>query len=373
MDTFTDLRHELHRHPELSGAESQTANRIAVFLRRLDPDQLIEGLGGRGLACVFAGTSPGPTVLLRCELDALPIAELGEHAHRSTTAGVGHQCGHDGHMAILAAVAQQLSAKRPARGRVVLLYQPAEETGEGAAAVIADPRFTELRPDYCFALHNVPGYPLGEVLLREGPFSCASRGMSITLTGNTAHAAQPETGTSPAQAMCRIIASLGELPAHIAEPEQITFATVVGAQLGAKAFGTAPGQAQIWVTLRSEDNDAMARLIAHAEALVRLNAQADGLQHAIDYQDIFPATINAPEASAMVRAAAASMSLREMAQPFRWSEDFGHFTASCPGALFGIGAGVAMPDLHNPDYDFPDALIPIASGLFLRIVGEALG
>ena len=117
-DPLIDLRRGLHRHPELSGAESATAGRIVDVLSPLRPDQLVTGLGGRGLAAVFAGADPGPTVLLRCELDALPIEDQGHHAHRSVHPGVGHQCGHDGHMAILVAVASRLAQHRPARGRV---------------------------------------------------------------------------------------------------------------------------------------------------------------------------------------------------------------------------------------------------------------
>ena len=371
-DPIVQLRRELHRHPELSGGESATAARMQQFLGDLQPDELVAGLGGRGLAAVFAGADPGPTVLLRCELDALPIEDQGPHAHRSAHPGVGHQCGHDGHMAILAAVASHLAQHRPRHGRVVLLFQPAEETGEGAAAVVADPRFASLRPDWCFALHNVPGYPLGQLLLREGAFSCASRGMSIELIGKTAHAAQPETGLSPAPALCRLIAALSSLPAGLAAEGEICFATVVGAKLGEQAFGTAPGQASLWVTLRSERNESMQRLVAHAEALVASIAGESGLRHAIAYQDVFPATCNAAEAIAQLRCAAAGRSAQWLDQPFRWSEDFGHFTELARGAMFGIGAGENSPELHHPDYDFPDALIAQAAEVFIDLVRECL-
>lgn len=372
LGTVIELRHQLHRYPDLSGDEGGTATRVCEYLAQLAPDALIERLGGHGVACVFAGPAPGPTVMLRCELDALPILELSEHAHRSTTAGVAHQCGHDGHMAILAAVARRLSQQRPKNGRVVLLFQPAEETGAGAAAVIADPQFAQIQPDYCFALHNVPGYPLGQLLLRAGSFSCASRGLSIELLGSTAHAAQPETGTSPATAMCRIIDGLNALPPTLATARELTFATVVGARLGEKAFGTAPGNAAIWATLRTEQDAAMQRLIAHAEGLASRAAADNLLEVSIGYQDIFPATINAPDAVAMLQRASEGLSVRAIDQPFRWSEDFGHFTATCTGALFGIGSGENAADLHSQNYDFPDDLIPIGESVFLRLIKQCL-
>ncbi|MCZ6762346.1 MAG: M20/M25/M40 family metallo-hydrolase, partial [Gammaproteobacteria bacterium] len=129
-----NLRREIHRNPERSGCETGTAQRLLRFFEPLRPDRVIEGLGGTGIAFVFSGTQAGPTILLRSELDALPIHEVNEFDHRSLHDGTSHKCGHDGHMAILAAVGEKLSKKRPARGRVVLLYQPAEETGQGAAA-----------------------------------------------------------------------------------------------------------------------------------------------------------------------------------------------------------------------------------------------
>ncbi|MCW8906868.1 MAG: amidohydrolase, partial [Sedimenticola sp.] len=234
-ETATGLRHELHRHPELSGRESTTAQRVTGFFRNLQPDRMLQGLGGEGLAFVFACQAPGPRVLLRCDMDALPIQESEPLPHRSRRPGVSHKCGHDGHMAIMAAVGEALARRRPARGEVVLLYQPAEETGQGARAVLDDPRFESVNPDLCFALHNIPGYPLGQVLVRDGAFSCASRGMAIKLSGKTAHAAQPETGRSPAAAMCRIIEQLSNLPPELLPPHELAFATVVGSRLGEKA------------------------------------------------------------------------------------------------------------------------------------------
>lgn len=142
------FRHHLHRNPEVSGQEAETAVAVADRLANHGPDRILRGLGGYGVAAVFDGPEPGPTVLLRCELDALPILEIGKVPHRSRIDGRAHLCGHDGHSAILTLVAAHLARQRPSRGRVVLLFQPAEETGAGAAAVIADPAFAEFSPDF---------------------------------------------------------------------------------------------------------------------------------------------------------------------------------------------------------------------------------
>ena len=195
------FRRELHRFPEISNEEEQTARRVVDFLSQTSPAELLTGMGGHGVAAVYDSGQPGPTLLFRAELDALPIEELSDAPHRSTVPGKSHMCGHDGHTAILAAMARQLGRKAPTRGRVVLMFQPAEETGNGAAGVVADPRYEKIRPDFTFSLHNLPGTPLGHVRLKEGVVNCASRGMRIVLSGKTAHSSMPETGTSPMPAV----------------------------------------------------------------------------------------------------------------------------------------------------------------------------
>ena len=205
---LTDWRRDLHRFPEVSGEERETAARVVAALRATRPDQVVTGLGGHGVAAVWHGDGPGETVLFRAELDALPIDEVGQPDWRSTIPGKGHMCGHDGHMAILLALARLIARKRPATGRVILLFQPAEETGAGAAAVLADARYPVLKPDWAFALHNLPGLTFGHATLRAGTMMCASQGMQVQLTGKTAHASMPESGTSPVHAVARLIPAL---------------------------------------------------------------------------------------------------------------------------------------------------------------------
>lgn len=367
----TELRRELHAWPELSGHEAATADRLQAFFAAFEPDLEIRGLGGNGVAFGF-GTADGPTVLLRAELDALPIAEPIGMPHRSRVEGVSHKCGHDGHMAILAATAARLAVRRPERGRVVFLFQPAEETGAGAKAVVDDPSFERIRPDFAFGLHNVPGFPAGRPILRDGTFTCASRGLRVRLEGRTAHAAQPETGASPARALAALIERLDRLPAGIAEDGELCFATVVGANTGGPNFGVAPGVAEFCATLRSETDATMQRLIAYAESAVHEIARRDGLRPVLGYEDVFDATANTRRGMALVREAFAGLAVVEAAEPFRWSEDFGRFTQVGEGAFFGLGAGEGVPDLHDQDYDFPDGLIETGAELFLRIIARVL-
>lgn len=374
QDQIIELRRTLHQFPELSESEVETARRISEFFRPLQPDSVLQHLGGNGVAFSFHGFEEGPTILLRCELDALPIQEENQFTYRSCVDGSSHQCGHDGHMAILASVGCALATRRPKRGRVVLLFQPAEETGQGASAVIQDRRFAEIQPDWAFALHNLPRYPLGEIVVRTGTMCCASCGMLINLFGKTSHAAQPETGKSSANAMCQIIDALQQLPSGNQGQNEIAFATVVGAKLGdAQTFGTLPADAWIMSTLRSESNAEMNVMVMQAETLVTSIANSHGLESAISYQDIFVPTVNAEAAVEIIRRSVGKDSITILTEPFRWSEDFGHFTALASGALFGIGAGESHPDLHQANYDFPDALIAPATLIFQNIIHEILG
>ncbi|MDF1608246.1 amidohydrolase [Hoeflea sp. YIM 152468] len=369
------LRRNLHRAPEISGEEKQTAALIARHVAALKPDRLVTGLGGHGVAAVFDSGHPGPALLFRCELDGLPIREIAIREWRSQVDGKGHLCGHDGHMAIMAGLAGALARRRPARGRVIVLFQPAEETGAGAAAVIADPAFEAIRPDFAFALHNLPGMPLGVAGIRSGAFNFASEGLRIRLEGKTAHAAQPEAGLSPAAALCELVTGLPLLPSRLELESGSALVTLVHARLGEAAFGIAPGAAEIWATVRSIDDDLQSRLMLAAREMAAGCARQHGLAMTLDTEDRFAACHNDAEATAHVMQAFASEGARveTLDRPFRWSEDFGLFGSVAKSALFVLGSGVDHPRLHNPDYDFPDDLIPLGVRLFERLARDICG
>lgn len=373
---LTDFRRALHRFPEVSGEEERTAATIRAALGPLKPDQIVTRLGGHGVAAVFNGAAPGETVLFRAELDALPIEELGSPPHRSTIPGKGHMCGHDGHMTILLALGRLIARRRPARGRVILMFQPAEENGAGAAAVLADPRFAELKPDWAFALHNMPGLPLGHATLRAGTMMCASQGLRIHLTGKTAHASMPETGTSPVHAVARLIPALLALGPGGALDERFRMVTITHTRIGEPAFGISPGYAELWVKLRTREDGPMAALYAEAAALVRAEAARDGLAVDLATQDAFSATVNDAAAIARLTAALEALSIPhdERNLPLRGSEDFGRFgEAGAKMAMMFLGSGERHAQLHNPDYDFPDDLIAIGTGIFHKVMRDLLG
>ena len=370
LPSLIKLRRDLHENPELSGTEVNTAKRILAFFAQFDPDEVISKIGGHGLAFLFKGQAPGPTVIIRCELDALPVAERNDFQYRSMNSNISHACGHDGHMTIVAGLGHMLATERPKCGQVVLLYQPAEETGEGAEKVVKDPKFRSFDADYVFALHNLPGYPMGSIVVKAGTFNCASRGMIIRLTGLTSHAAWPEHGRSPAIPICQIIEGLTNLPSVPELNGVLTQVTVVHSRLGEPSFGTSPGHAEVTATLRTETDESMTLLVAKASKLVQDKALSAGLEFEVSWRDKFVASFNHNEACRIIEQAArsAGLDVLPMTKPLRSSEDFGRLTSKIPGAMFGLGAGEKPPQLHTPYYDFPKEIIPIGTKVFLEII-----
>jgi amidohydrolase len=358
LDLLVDLRKKLHKHPELAGSEKMTSLTISGFLKKLAPDEILMNIAGNGLAARFKGKAKGPRVMVRAELDALPIKESNDFHYKSSVPGVAHKCGHDGHMAIVAGVAEYFANHRPERGEIVVLFQPAEETGEGAYKVINDERFKSIIPDYIFAIHNLPGFETSEIVLSKSAFAAASAGMVIELKGKTSHAAEPENGISPSAAVSEI---LRELPIVTKSKvfKNFTLITIIHARIGEIAFGTSPGEAVIMATLRAIDNMEMDILREKAELLARETARLHNLEISVGWTEVFPATSNDPVLSEMIGNIGSSLGLNVtfINEAFRWSEDFGWFTELYPGVLFGLGAGKRHPELHNPEYDFPDEII----------------
>ena len=370
---LTNFRRALHTCPEVSGEESETADTIAAALRPLSPARVLRGLGGHGVAAVFEGLKDGPTVLFRAELDALPIRELSDLPWSSRYEGKGHLCGHDGHMTMLLALGRLIAREPIPAGRVVLMFQPAEEDGSGARAVAADRAFAEIAPDWAFAIHNDPGRALGTVGLRDGLINCASQGLQITLTGKTAHAANPEDGTSPTQAVGQLIPALDALSTGGALDDDFRLVTLTHIRVGEPCFGISPGEAVIHATLRTTNDAGMADLAASARRLAEDAASRAGLTVTFSVCDDFAASVNDPEATLVARAALEAIKIPfEDCLPMRASEDFGVFGWNAKAAMLLLGSGESHAALHNPDYDFPDDLIPIGAAVFDRIARDLL-
>lgn len=366
------LRQELHRNAELSNEEHETKNLIVDFLTKNAPSFKIMNVLETGILAVYDSNQKGRTTMFRADIDALPIKENESLVYASLNQGVSHKCGHDGHAAILCGLARRLQNDPPEAGKVVLLFQPAEETGEGAKKIVNDVEFKSLNIDYVFALHNLPGYEKNSVVVKKEQFASASKGMIIKLKGKACHAAYPEQGLNPAFAFAEIIQKIADIPEYSESYDNFILTTVVHAVLGEPAFGTAAGEAEIRVTLRSYDNHNMQRLAHECKLIVSETAREYGLEHSVDWTDIFDETYNHPEAIDVIFKAAsdAAIQIVHMPFPFRWSEDFGQFTAKYSGAMFGLGAGKEYSALHTELYDFPDEIIETGVNLFYNISKE---
>jgi len=367
------LRHELHKHPEVSNNEYNTSGRIINYITKYKPDEIIK-LGETGVAFAFYGKDKGKTIVFRSELDALPIQEKSGLEYASVNDHIAHSCGHDGHMAILTALAQKISENRPAKGRAIMLFQAAEKVEQGARDVVENPNFINMKPDYMFALHNVPGYKKHRILLKQGSFASASKGMTVKLTGKTTHAAEPQNGISPADALSQIIKKLHELRENKTIFKEFVLLTIIHIQMGEISFGTSPGYAELRITLRAFENEDMAVLTEHCEKLIREISKVEKLNCEISYCEEFPATVNNEDCVRIVDHSAKQIGLdiEYIEKPFKWSEDFGYFTEKYAACYFGLGSGTDQPQLHNPDFDFPDDIIETGVNLIYTVYEKIL-
>ena len=370
MQNLIGLRHILHAHPELSGQEALTNKILNEWVKQTRPDQIIEKIGGYGLAAIYKGAQPGKRILIRGDIDALHIPEPNDLPYRSQNQGVSHKCGHDGHAAILCGLAQWLGEQRPDQGEVVLLFQPAEETGQGAQAVIDDPQFAQIKPDVAYALHNLPGFEKGKIMVKKGCFAAASFGLKMTFDGRTAHASQPETGRNPSELMALLIHNLEKKRKQLKAVKPLTTFVITHAILGEETFGVAPGHAEIWLTLRSFDDHHLEVMASQIIDLCRTKAKDYLFDFNFTMHEAFAATNSDDRCVETIAQAAHNLelSLGHLSEPFRWSEDFGRFASVCPIGFFGLGSGLEQPALHDAMFDFPDDILKVGMGMFWEIL-----
>lgn len=373
IEKLKAFRKELHQFPELSGQEEETAKRIRKFVGEESNTTIISGLGVHGLAVVY-DYSPGPVIMLRCELDALPIEEVNSFEHRSKRQGISHSCGHDGHMAIMAGMIIWLQEQSFSKGKVVLLFQPAEETGKGAFSVMNDPRFKDLEPDYMFAFHNIPGEPLHKIIIAENNFSPTVQSVAIALQGEKSHASEPEKGNNPARAMAEIILEFSALNHRDISAANFAVLTPIFSAMGTKDYGISAGSGEIHYTIRTGSDENMDQLKMDLQNIISGITEKHGLHYTLNWFDYFPATVNNQVCNDIVKSAVKENDFSIKLQPhaFRFGEDFGWYSRQYKTAMFGIGAGVNCPALHKDTYDFPDEIIGTGLKIFGSIITQIL-
>lgn len=372
---LTQIRHLLHSIAETSGNEKKTAHTIHNYLKQCKPQQILTDIAGNAIVAVFDSNKPGPILAFRAELDALPIQEKNIISYKSLHEGVSHSCGHDGHMTILLGLGFWVQNNiENYCGKILLIFQPSEENAQGAKLVIEQLKKLSLQPDYIFAIHNIPGYKKGSVLLKKNVFCAGSIGMIIKLIGKTSHAAYPHHGKNPVQAMNIIIDQFLNLSTILQLDKDNSFLTIIHVKLGEVAFGTSPGDATIMCTFRSFSDSEMKTMTNHAEDIVKKISVQHHLQYTIEWIDYFPAVYNDEQCITTIEniSGLISLPIQHLHQPMRWSEDFSFFLQNIPGAMIGVGAGLNHAQLHNPDYDFPDEIIEPTLTLYKKIIQKFL-
>ncbi len=365
LDKALALRHELHRHPELSGEEVETKKRIKSFLEENTNLEIVDK--GTWLYGKYtAAKQPAKSIAFRADFDAIKVMEDDSLPYASVNKGVSHKCGHDGHTAALAAFAMEVE-ECGCDCNVYFIFQHGEETGIGArvcAELIEEKQIEEV-----YGVHNWPGAPLGSLGIRDGVINCASKGMEILLIGKSAHASQPENGINPARAIGKTVLALEEL-ADSTQYEGLILATVIQVDIGERAFGVAAHKGRLLLTIRGQYERELERLQREIESFVKAEADLEGLDYQFLFYDEFPETCNHETAVEKIRAIATERNwpLNEMAEPIRSSEDFGYFLKKAPGALIWLGAGESWPPIHSETFDYNDQLIQKTVDLFRELV-----
>ena len=274
------IRKEMHQNPELSQLEYNTANRILKYLT-IHCKGIVSSIAETGVIATFDSGIEGKSILLRADIDALPIAEINKFEYNSNVAGVSHKCGHDGHTAIMLGVARLLSVHPIKKGKVVLLFQPSEENGMGAKAVLKDSLFQKLQFDFVFALHNIPGFKKNQILLKENTFNANVKSMIVKLHGKTAHAAEPEKGHNPAMAIADILHYSEKATNNNPQQDNFFLITPVHINMGKIAYGISAGDGELHLTIRSWDLALFDEKCAGLENFIKHTCKTYNLQEHI--------------------------------------------------------------------------------------------
>ncbi len=375
-DEIAAWRRDFHRNPELLYDTVRTAGIVADKLREFGVDEIVTGIGRAGVVGVIKGRNGGggKTIGLRADMDALPIMEESGKDYASEVPGKMHACGHDGHTAMLLGAAKYLAETRNFDGTVVVIFQPAEEGGGGARAMIDDDLMPRWNIDEVYGMHNYPGMPVGEFGMCVGPIMASGDKFEITLTGRGGHAAKPHLGVDPVVIASQIVVALQSVVSRNADPLDSAVLSVTQFLAGT-AFNIIPDRVTLRGTVRTL-SPAMRNLAEERiRALVTSIAQGYGATSEIQYWRDYPVTVNDARctnfAADVARAVAGETKVNSEIEPMMASEDFSFMLEERPGAYVFVGNG-SSADLHNAKYDFDDGAIPHGCSFWVSLVEKAL-
>ena len=380
QDDLRAIRHELHRHPELGFEENFTSDVVARELTHLGIEHH-RGIAKTGIVGVIRGqkSDSGRSVGLRADMDALPVPEENDFAHKSTVPGKMHACGHDGHTTMLLGAARYLNATKRFNGTVYLIFQPGEEGYAGGRAMMEEGLFDRFPADEIYALHNWPALPPGKIGLRTGPTMAAADRVTIHIEGRGGHGAHPHSAIDPVVVAAHIIVAAQSIVSRNVSPIDTAVISLCHVNAGHQdAMSVIPREAKIVGTVRTfkaETQDMIEQRLAELAGSI---ATAFGASASVHYERVYPATVNTPREAEFARDVAIELIGAENVvwglEPSMGSEDLSFMLQEKPGAYLRLGQGGLETGcfLHNTRYDFNDEVIPLGAGLLAGLAERAL-
>jgi len=368
-------RRDIHAHPETLYDVHRTAEKVATLLRSFGVDEVVTGLGRTGVVGVINGRNPqsGKVIGLRADMDALPIAERTGKPYASTISGKMHACGHDGHTAMLLGAAKYLAETRNFDGKAIVIFQPAEEGGAGAKAMLEDGLVERFGIEEVYGLHNMPGHRLGEFAIKPGGIMAATDEFSIDIEGRGGHAARPHLTIDPVIIAAHMITGLQTLVSRNVDPLRSAVLSITMMQAG-HAFNIIPRTARLTGTIRTLDETVRDFMEQKLKSFATDMAALFGASATISFRRGYPVTVNDPEATVFAAQVAGDVvgadKVADKTDPSMGGEDFSYMLQARPGAYIFLGNGDSS-ELHTDTYDFNDELIPIGVSYWVRLVETA--
>jgi amidohydrolase len=373
---ITAWRRDFHEHPELLYEVHRTAGIVSDKLKQFGCDEVVTGIGRTGVVAVIKGKTDksGKVIGIRADMDALPIEEATGAPHQSKVRGAMHACGHDGHTAILLGAAKYLAETRNFDGTAVMIFQPAEEGGAGAEAMLKDGLLERFGVQEVYGLHNMPGIPVGNFALRPGPLMAAADRFDIQIEGKGGHAARPHEGVDTLLVACQVVTALQSIVARNVNPLESAVVSVCSIQAG-NTFNVIPQHARLLGTVRTLTDEVRDLCETRIRAVVESVCAAYGATVKLEYNRGYPVTRNHPEQADFLARIAAQVggegAVDADVTPLMGAEDFSYMLEQRPGAYIFLGNG-ATAGVHHPAYDFNDEAIPYGVSLWAKVVETAM-
>lgn len=362
-------RRDIHENPEILYDTHRTSALVAEKLKEFGCDEVVTGIGRTGVVAVIRGKSDskGRAIGLRADMDALPMQEQTGLPHASKIPNAMHACGHDGHTAMLLGAAKYLAETRNFDGTAVIIFQPAEEGGNGGEAMVKDGMMERFGIDEVYAIHNSPGIEAGTFAIRPGPILASVDEFTLHLSGRGGHGAKPNMTVDTTVMMCHMITALQTIVSRNMDPVEKAVMSLTSAETSSKAFNVIPDKAEVRGTIRTHSEDVRAMIPKRIKEIAEGVAATFGGSVELEMRIGVPVTINDDAATEYARAAAQAVGICEDVPILMGGEDFSFMLQERPGAMIRLGNGPSA-GLHHPEYDFNDEIIPAGISWFAEIV-----